>query len=301
MKDEYWGTFSIYDHRSPAYKQSLLFFDRIVVPVPDRPVGRLSEQEIDRLREEVRFLESEGAARLVTWDQEEFEQWRDERNNPGVGAQEGLARRISGDPPYQSRLMLKEQTDRQIEQLRTEVDALSITAIPVYAARDRFEAANKALEGYLPEQLMIDVALRSIPLPREDTPFAEILRIRQRKQFQSSLTSLREWMRDEVTVTRNENPEVTAKRAAIRLEKMAEQYRDALNKARYTKISGTITSVLAIGAVFAAHADPALKVLASVAAPAFSFRTLLRPCWKDLADTKTFAAGVICEAEALAG
>lgn len=300
MKDEYWGTFSIYDHRSPAYKQSLLFFDRIVVPVPNDPIGSLTGPEIDALREEVRFLEREGAARLVEWDQKEFEQWRDDHNHSGIGASEGIARRLSGDPPYQSRLMLKEQTEHQLDELRAQVDALSITAIPVYPARDRFDAANRAFKGYLPEQLTIDVALRAIPMPRADASFQDILELRQNKLFQSSLTALREWLTTDVTMNTNEDPEVVVKRAVLRLERMSEQYRDALSKARYAKISGAITSVLAIGAIAASHAEPALKILAGVAAPAFSFRTVFRPCWKDLQDNKAFAAGVICEADRLA-
>ncbi len=42
MKNEYWATFSIYDHRTALYHQALVLFDRIVVPVPTRTVGSLS-------------------------------------------------------------------------------------------------------------------------------------------------------------------------------------------------------------------------------------------------------------------
>lgn len=299
-KDECWGTFSIYDHRSAAYKQSLLYFDRIVVPVPNAPIFDLSEPEIERLRTEVKFLESEGVARLVEWDQAEFENWRDNRETRGVGASEGLARRLVGDPPYQTRLMLKEETDRKLDTLRTETEALSITAVPVYPAKHRFDAAAHAFEGYLPEQLTVDVILRALPLPSPESSFEDILRVRSEKSFQKSLLALRRWTQSNVVPRPGEDPPTTARRAASQLQDLADRYRDALTEARYNKISGTITSVLAIGAVAASHADPVLKILAGLAAPTLSFRSLLRPCWKDLQETQSFAAAVICEAETLA-
>lgn len=298
-KDEFWGTFSIYDHRSPAYKQMLLYFDRIVVPVPNNPIFDLSEEEIDQLRAEVLFLQGEGAARLVEWDQAEFEGWRDSHDTRGIGAPEGLARRLVGDPPYQSRLMLKEETEQKLDMLRAETDALSITAVPVYPAKERFEAASDSLNGYLPEQLTLDVVLRVLPLPSPNSPFEDILRIREKESFQSSLRALREWLEDNAVPKSGEDPTTTAKRAASQLQRIADRYRDALSAARYKKVSGTITSMLAIGAVAASHADPALKILASLAAPAFSFRSALRPCWKDLEETEAFAAGVICESKSL--
>jgi hypothetical protein len=65
MKDEYWATFSIYDHRTSLYRQALVLFDRIVVPIPTRTVGSLTAQEIDRVEAEVRFLQERGAAKKV--------------------------------------------------------------------------------------------------------------------------------------------------------------------------------------------------------------------------------------------
>ena len=137
-------------------------------------------------------------------------------------------------------------------------------------------------------------------MPSQNTAFDDILRLRDSEPFQRSLAALRTWMTEEVTMTANEDPAITVKRAVDQLERMAADYRDALSNARYKKVSGAITSVLAIGAVAAAHADPALKMLAAVATPFFSFRSLFRPCWRDLQENQAFPAGVICEAETLA-
>ncbi|MEO8623948.1 MAG: hypothetical protein ABI625_22915, partial [bacterium] len=138
-----------------------------------------------------------------------------------------------------------------------------------------------------------------LPMPSSDTSFEDILKLRESELFQGSLASLREWMSTEVLPRPGEAPDITVKRAVGRLDKMAEQYRDALSRAKYAKVTGAITSVLAIGAVVAALSDPALKILAGVATPFFSFRTLFRPSWKDLQTDKTFPAAAICEAEVL--
>src|SRR5262245_40343337 len=118
MKDEYWATFSIYDHRTSLYRQALILFDRIVVPVPTRTIGNLTMHEIDHLAAEVEFLEERGAAKKIDWDPDEFALWRKEADaaESGLqetdaaesGQQEAVSRRLVNDPPYLTRLQLKE-------------------------------------------------------------------------------------------------------------------------------------------------------------------------------------------------
>jgi hypothetical protein len=62
VSHEYWATFSIYDHRSQLYRQALTLFDRAVVPVPTRPFGTPTDDEIEQLAGEVDFLAARGAA-----------------------------------------------------------------------------------------------------------------------------------------------------------------------------------------------------------------------------------------------
>ena len=40
---ETWATFSTIDHRKPLYRQALALFDRIVVPLPPKPVSQLTD------------------------------------------------------------------------------------------------------------------------------------------------------------------------------------------------------------------------------------------------------------------
>ena len=43
------GTFSIFDHRDPVFRKALILFDRVVIPVPGRPIYDTSHAELSRL------------------------------------------------------------------------------------------------------------------------------------------------------------------------------------------------------------------------------------------------------------
>jgi hypothetical protein len=58
---ETWATFSIIDHRKPIYRQALALFDRIVVPLPPKPIGDQTQEELDQL-EAVDYLREAQAA-----------------------------------------------------------------------------------------------------------------------------------------------------------------------------------------------------------------------------------------------
>src|SRR6516225_8229056 len=73
---ETWATFSIIDHRKPLYRQALALFDRIVVPLPPKPIGDQTQQELDQLRAEIDYLSGAGAAEPYTWSSAAFEDWR---------------------------------------------------------------------------------------------------------------------------------------------------------------------------------------------------------------------------------
>jgi hypothetical protein len=73
---ETWATFSIIDHRRPIYRQALALFDRIVVPLPSKPIGDQTQEELDQLEAEVEYLKWAEAAELYEWKSAEFEEWR---------------------------------------------------------------------------------------------------------------------------------------------------------------------------------------------------------------------------------
>jgi hypothetical protein len=73
---ETWATFSIIDHRRPIYRQALALFDRIMVPLPSKPIGDQTQEELDQLKVEIDYLKEANAAEPYEWKSAEFEQWR---------------------------------------------------------------------------------------------------------------------------------------------------------------------------------------------------------------------------------
>ncbi|MDF0673868.1 MAG: hypothetical protein P0120_05940 [Nitrospira sp.] len=154
MKDEYWATFSIYDHRKPLYRQALVFFDRIIVPIPTRPFKSITEEEIEQLSTEVDFLKKRGVADKVDWDPDEFELWRDRTNGPEAGHAEALARRLVNAPPFLTRLQLKEKTDESVARLRPQ-GVLSVTTVPVYGTKQAYKVSTDQLKGHITERVTL--------------------------------------------------------------------------------------------------------------------------------------------------
>src|SRR5215831_10829725 len=112
---ETWATFSIVDHRKPTYRQPLALFNRIVVPLPPKPIGDQTAEELDQLRAEVDFLAKHNAAMPHAWSSEAFQDWR----KPFLA--EAVAARVNRDVFQDTRLMLAEQ-------LTTD----DVQAVPVY-------------------------------------------------------------------------------------------------------------------------------------------------------------------------
>jgi hypothetical protein len=298
MKDEYWATFSIYDHRTPVYRQALLLFDRIVVPIPSREFGGLKDQEIERLRSEVQFLEKQGAAKSIEWDPDEFAGWRSEAEKREVGHSEALARRLAGDPPYLTRLQLKENTEKRAATLVGE--GVSVIAIPVYGSRQNYNAATAQLKGYLREHLTLQVLLKQVPVPAERVAFEDILHLRNRKSFQASLRALRKWQRDTLRELLEEKSQGSIQRAFDDFSNKVKKYEEHLNDAKYEKVTTAVISMLAVGGAMTALGGPVLGTLASLAGPLFSIKKLLKPCWKDIEEAECFPAGVVYESRLLA-
>ncbi len=322
MKDEFWGTFSIYDHRTPLFRQSLVFFDKIVVPVPEKPVGKLEAAEIDQLSKDVDFLEKRGAAKKFVWNPDDFTEWKAEAEKAD-GAGQGkaaVARRLVNDPPYLTRLMLSERTNQSIAKLLPG-DVISVTAVPVYGTRDKYERSAEDLKADVAERLTVEVLLPEMPVPGSDATFDEILILRDKQAFQASLRALREWQNKTLgeivaqSKDRGVVDESSLRRAKDDFERMIERYNEGFNDARFKKIQTTVTSALAFGGgmfalgapmgavlggpVTAAIGGAVMAALGALVSPLFSIRELMKPCWRDLEDKAFFPAGVVYEAKAI--
>jgi hypothetical protein len=299
MRTEYWATFSIYDHRTALYRQSLVLFDRIVIPIPTTPVGDLTNEEIDKLAKEADYLKAYGVALPVSWDVDAFAHWAQPKDLTHGGHQEGLARRLSGDKPYNTRLMLKEQIDNQADQLIKSMN-VSVTAIPVYGSRDKQETSSINLKGYLTELVTLDIILKNVPMPAPDVSFDDILKLRDKPGFQASLAALRTWQKDTIRNLLADNDIAGIELAKDEFSDMIRKYSEALSDARFEKVTSSVVSILAVGAALTDPTGSILTLLAGIAAPLFSIKKLSRPCWKDLENDACFPAGVICEAHKLA-
>ena len=286
MSDEYWGTFSIYDHRRPLYRQSLVLFDRVVIPIPSKPVGNQTADELDALKADVEYLEAEDAARSFPWDSDEFHDWQ--KTIKG----EVLSAALAKDPLFATRLLITEELRKQSqEMLPPGVD--SVTAMPVYGTREKYESATKDLEAQGLEKLTLEVVLKNLPVPADDVKLADIIEFRKREDYQESLYALRKWQREQVPKLLKENNERALRQAAEDFKRLVKQYEQAMSDARYRKVTTGVCSVLAIGATLAAGVTPVIVALSGIAPTLFSLKSLVTPCWKQVAEKDCAPAGLI--------
>src|SRR6266446_370202 len=265
MSDEYWATFSIYDHRWSMYRRSLVLFDRVVIPIPKKPIGNQTKQELDALQADVDYLQTENAAVRFDWDSEEFHEWQ--KNIEG----EVLANALVKDPLLATRLLLKEKYNNLIPELRPAgVD--SVTAMPVYGTRKNYETAAKDLKEYVTERLTLEVILENMPLPADGVALPEIIELRKREDYRESLSALRQWQRDQIPKLLTENNDKELKQAGEDFKKLVTQYKKAMGDAKYEKLTTGVCSVLAVGAVLAGGAAPLIAAVAGLAPALFSVK-----------------------------
>jgi hypothetical protein len=294
--DEYWATFSIFDHRGPLYRKALVLFDRVVIPVPTVPVGNLTQLEIDSLSADAEYLQRCDAAVRFDWNPDEFFAWRDGSMNQESVHSEALAKVLANDPPYATRLQLSQKyTGIAKDLLPSGVD--SVTAVPVYGTPQTYERASANL--YTAERKTLEITLKHIPVPADDTPLENIVGLRKDSQFKDSLMRLRKWQGKVVNDLLLKGCDKGIRDADAELEYWIAQYRQAMTNAEIKKVATLVLSMVAIGASLATGAGSTLLLAAKLASPLWAFREISKPCWKDLADKEYAPAGVIYAAEQL--
>jgi len=287
---EYWGTFSIYDYQTPRYRQSLVLFDKVVIPLPTAPIGSVTAQEIERLSAEVAYLEKEGLAVGVQWDRNKFEAWRESH------AGEAIAQLIDKDRQLATRLEVQESV-RNNPGGRFSAPGKEPRAVPVYADWKEFDSAWQGC----PSARVFDIVARQLALPTNDTPLEDIVELRGRKSFCESMRALRRWQNDVILdlLKCGENKEIreaTAQKAVNDLEKWMKQYQSALEDARFKKVKTAVVSVLGVSAALITGAGPLIATLAALAPPIFDFRDVMRPRWELQTNLECAPVGVIYEA-----
>jgi hypothetical protein len=286
MSDEYWATFSIYDHRKSLYRRSLVLFDRVVIPIPKKPIGNQTEEELDGLKADVEYLQKENAGVAFAWDSDEFYEWQKTIDG------EILAGVLAKDPLFATRFLIKEELKKLVPgRLPEGVD--SITPMPVYGTREKYETAVKDLEKDVAEKLTLEVILENIPVPADHVALPEIIALRKREDYQESLYALRQWQRDQVPKLLKENNDKALRQAGEDFKRLVKAYQKAMNEATYQKVTTGVCSILAIGATLAVGATPLIVAISGLAPTLFSLRSLLTPCWKQVAEKDCAPAGLV--------
>jgi hypothetical protein len=264
---ETWATFSIIDHRKPIYRQALALFDRIVVPLPSKPIGDQTQEELDQLEAEVAYLEKEQAARRYDWRSSEFEQWR----KPVLA--DALALGINRDPYLDTRLMLSDK-----------FESPEVQAVPVYGGMQQFQDARNAL-NLAEEALTIEIA-QKLPVPEYDTPLANLIELRNKPAFRRALEDLLEWKRDKAPAIVLSNDRKNAIAAAMRdFDKLTKTYSEAMESAGHKKGESVISFLFTA----ITHPEPLGLIKESLV----TFRALREPSWRKLSAMKCAPGGVV--------
>jgi hypothetical protein len=303
VSDEYWATFSIYDHRSALYRQALILFDRVVIPVPAEPVGSLNLEEIDALNADLEYLEAKGAAVKFDWDPNEFFDWQKKTVEQEAVDGEALALALAKDPPWATRLQLTEKYARTVPEIVRNQGVDSVEAIPVYGSEERYEAVAEDLRGYVAESLVLQIVCKNLPMPTTDSSLEAIIHLREQPKFQDSLYKLREWQMRVVPELLQEEPGPNRNRmirkAGKDFEKWIKQYEEAMSDATFGKVQTATLSMLAVGTALTVGAAPVLQILSGIAPPLFQLRSFTKPNWKAVANEQCAPAGVVYAARRL--
>jgi len=290
MANELWGTFSIYDHRNEIFKQSLILFDRIVIPIPNEPLGNQTHKELDQLYADAKFLSDNDAAIIYEWNTNEFQDWQAGFLREALSENFSLENR---DNLYDTRLMLQGET----ENLKPK-GINKITALPVYGAKEEFKKAYANLGHVVDEGVMIELC-QLLSTPDKNAPLEDIIRLRNKKSFISAKKSFKEWQFKKIPEILGEKKISNINLAKEEFQDMLERYEDEITKGNFQKRKIVITSLLALGSIFSAaigQTQTAIALISSTAPYLFSMKEISTQSWKDLRDKPFEAAGIIYEA-----
>jgi hypothetical protein len=260
-----WATFSIYDHRTPVYRPSLALFDGIVVPIPKKPVGKQTQEELERLVVDVGFLARNGIAKPFAWDSDAFQEWR----RPFLA--EAAAAGINREAVMDTRLMIAEKTASR-----------DVIAVPVYGTPEQF-AARSHLQSA--EQALTNAIVQRIPVPDDDTPLDDILWLRDSGAFKAALSNLLEWKQVQALVIAQSRDRKAALAAALeQFDRYTLDYAKAMEEAGFKKI-------IKVASIFF---SPLLgDFVGAIKEGLVSYSEIREPCWKVVADRKCSPGGVV--------
>jgi hypothetical protein len=305
---EYWGTFSIYDHRTPLYRQSLVLFDKVVIPVPVRPIkgsaGEITAEEIKRLSADVDYLRGEGAAVRVDWNPKDFNHWRESQ------AGEALAQLLDKDKQLATRFQLQEAVEKGLlsegvvkrvgpneDPGGTGLAAVKrIRAIPVYGDWQEYLAVWKSGA----DTKFVEIVAEQIPMPADESPLEAIVELRQRDSFKYFVKAFRHFQEQTVINLLNAHgdPEIIKRASEAASSMLADwvgKFRKDVEDLRVKRVEGSFAWLLAVSSALYDWTGLSLKALAELVPHAFKIRSLTRPWWTVVTDKPWAAAGLVYE------
>lgn len=257
------ATFSIHDHRNPLFRQALALFDCIVVPIPSKPIGGLTADELAQLKSDVEYLEKNDAAQAFEWREEEFLDWR----SPHLADAAALG--INRDAFFDTRLMI-------CEDLQKRLGREDVQAVPVYGSPEQYLAAHSDL---LKAGMSLTAEiLQRLPVPSSDTPLQDLIQLRSKPAFRTALADLLEWKRATLPAIVLAPERMSAIEAAMRdFDKLTRQYAEAMESEGYKKAA-------TIGSIFFSMATG--DIVGAVKEGLVSYRELCEPRWQQLSQMK---------------
>jgi hypothetical protein len=306
MGDEYWATMSIYDHRAPYYRPSLLLFDRVVMPVPTQTWKGLADpEELEQLSTEADWLQEHGCALRCEWDPREFAEWQ--ANELNASTTTLLSARVraasqAGDAELNTRYQLQWLVNNGALHPPEVVQARPIV-VPLFGSRHAYQQVDfERFDDDTARQVTVDLVLKAMPTAPPDVPLEEVVRLRDRGFLTHQVGKLRAWQMellqdlaefaDDSTrwSRRIERAEIDLRNAVADYERAMSDVVDNQRRARLTTLFSVLRSPQsALGQLFTEHRDD------------FSLIGQHERCWKALYEKDFAFAGVICTAEDFAG
>jgi hypothetical protein len=265
---ETWATFSIIDHRKPVYRQALALFDKIVVPIPPKPIGNQTQDELDQLRAEVDYLEANKAAERLDWDSDAFQDWR----QPYLA--EATAAKINRDIFMDTRLMGVEKVERENP---------GVQAVPVYQGKQQFDDSKATLMQV--EQALTLEILQRLPVPDENTPLENLVHLRENPAFRTALNDLLDWKRLRIpSIVMDQNRQAAIAVAMSDFDKLTKAYAEVMEGAGFKKAK-------TVGSIFFSIFTG--ELIGAIKEGLVECREMREPCWKKVSEMKCAPGGVI--------
>ena len=304
MTNEYWATFSIYDHRrKDLFARALLLFDRVVIPIPTHVMGDLTQKEIDDTLADAEYLAKHDAAVLSQWNPHTFYEWLKINKSPSFDREE-ISEEISTFHEMATRNWLLQSLDNWNLPESIILSNSHVIGVPIYPSTQDYQTTQtykKYRRGFYnlisqeteAHSVTLEIVFNKLLIPSKSVSLEKIIKLRDSKQFKDSMLYLRKWQYQTVKELLAEPNEQLISAASLDFEIWIRQYNDAIREANIEKLQTAVTSVLVIGAALATGVNPLVSVLAGLAPTVFSLRKVTEPSWKALSKEQFSPAGVI--------